>query len=170
MPQTEKKAMKVTFDSCTEVVPCPLEGHGYIDIERCKACDLHDEVVFQMKSQRTGRDVNQVNCKYPAFRDVMKYMGRDGMEQVVVCPLFKSVKPLEECHLCESFRGIKETELPVSLKRDEFIQAVKDAMSGEHVPYVAQKKLQVQCGQLVGRQCAYVVKGARGVTDNGGSK
>ena len=154
----KQEELTVTFDSCVEVVPCPMEGHGYIDLARCKACDLHERVHFLSKSTKTGRDLNRVDCKYPLDRSVRKYMAK-GIELVVDCPNIKTMMPLEECVDCEFHRGVKEEVIPVSLKPADFIEAVENIISGHQSPFTENKTLSVQCGKIVGRQCGFIAKG-----------
>ncbi len=131
-------AIEVIFDSITEVVPCPREGYGFISVDKCKACELHKDLVFLMKSPASGRDLHQILCEHPAARDVMEYVSDDGNRaHALICPRFKALVPLEDCTGCDLYKGQQVSEEP--------------------------PVHQVLCGQIVGRQSAYFVTGAREV-------
>ena len=119
--------------------------YAYRNLKACQDCELHVRVDLLMKSPVTGRPVNQVACKFPVSRDVSKYLLASHLcDGVVTCPKFKSLITVDECTLCSSHRG----EL-----RDDDRNLVK-----------------IRCGQLVGRQCTYILSGAKEVTEDGGSK
>ena len=151
----EEIKQEIMFESITQVVPCPLQGYGYLTISQCQECKHHREIQNLMeKGPATGRRVDQVVCSYPAKRPVEFIIDLNGatMAEGVRCPVYKSILYISECMECELHRGLDLVTRPLGLKARLFwwLSDRKDSTS-------------VLCGKHVGRQCNYVITGAREV-------
>lgn len=150
----EEKKQEIVVDSITQVVPCPLQGYGYLTISQCKPCTRHMEIQNLMeKGPATGRRVDQVVCSYPTKRPVEFIVDLRGvtMAEGVRCPLYKSIIYISDCKDCELHRGL-HFEKPVGLKASLAWWLTDRQTTGS-----------ILCGKHVGRQCNYVITGAREV-------